>query len=998
MVEAWRVGGVSYRLDPPGREWKAGGLALIAHKRAWNPRLHPRDWRGRFARKPGSRPSRGPDASAGGATASGDRQEPTTRPTLYTAARNRIFAMGFEDDPSQPDTVREAVARLRTRQGITAPMARDLAEAIRGWSDRPEVPERSRRANYVTAAFFDAQAVEIESRTAPRGHSDVTPSPVGELAKGDVVALVGPDSSVDVVTVREVSPGTPTMTLLDVEHTDGRQERRNLLSKTTAYKLPPPPPDEEVPPPASQREHIHPDRLNPGDVVEVNGVRSTVVRSQQRDRVTWLVTFRDADGNLAMENYRSLLGAPAVIRVERGQKSSNQLWDQAMPPENPTPVSAQDVKVGDRIHIEGLDEAGSVIDVREGGDGDVHFTLRTDSGQTTEIQLRGLAGVTRLVEADDHVSEWIRQQEAISQISRIRGVVAADLANYQLQVRETALRIAGRSRSPEDAADNVREMMGDRYRRPTEYVSDALVQMLAPEGSPEDHLSIAESVKPIVDEVALQELHSIARAFQNMTPLPGEDGRATVERVIATLQKKPRPAPGVYQDVADPLAQLYPRLKDIAEGLGISGEGLPRPPRRADLKRRMGAYREAIGPEFGKRPVARHSLRTSLADLKAGKLPRIEKVTVLKEDVARDGGPGELAMRHLEVLRAAGKDLDREVQKRMKTLQEESKRRIEEIDARRGKLSDQSWKLMEQQYAQQVVIRERLAKEEGFDNVNHLMSDLFQARDRGDGDEVQRLEGIRDRLLAKAGAETSSIDEDLRKIQKEDLDLIDRLYRERVRENIARRKTVLEVISEARGEPMGGTLDFSIRGPEFDDYKNFRTFELTEADKADLAEAMKFATDSYPRSWMEKLRARGSYRLKRAERAYHSEPNKVIAFSEYRPNSPEAGRFGEVAVHEVGHGMERAIPGLIAAENALMWSRTATGEIGRRKRPQAEQIYAGSEEYGWRDDFRSHYTGKNYDGRNFEIFTTGIQELLGGGGGYLDKDMNHWILGVLALL
>jgi hypothetical protein len=93
--------------------------------------------------------------------------------------------------------------------------------------------------------------------------------------------------------------------------------------------------------------------------------------------------------------------------------------------------------------------------------------------------------------------------------------------------------------------------------------------------------------------------------------------------------------------------------------------------------------------------------------------------------------------------------------------------------------------------------------------------------------------------------------------------------------------------------------------------------------------------------------------------------------------------------------MERAVPGLLAAERALLWSRASTGEVGDRKLVKTETI-DGSSVMG--DEFPLSYTGKVYSGdRALEVFTTSVESLLAGSE-YLDEDLRHWVFGVMALL
>ena len=115
------------------------------------------------------------------------------------------------------------------------------------------------------------------------------------------------------------------------------------------------------------------------------------------------------------------------------------------------------------------------------------------------------------------------------------------------------------------------------------------------------------------------------------------------------------------------------------------------------------------------------------------------------------------------------------------------------------------------------------------------------------------------------------------------------------------------------------------------------------------------------------------------------------------------GRLGDVdtydtAVHELGHGFEDSIPGLKPLEYAMY--------MRRAKSDNYEYTRWAKGEYGSKDDWREPYSGRDYGARptdNFEIFTTGVESLLGGSGYFgdviknqtVDTEFRRFILGVL---
>jgi hypothetical protein len=88
-------------------------------------------------------------------------------------------------------------------------------------------------------------------------------------------------------------------------------------------------------------------------------------------------------------------------------------------------------------------------------------------------------------------------------------------------------------------------------------------------------------------------------------------------------------------------------------------------------------------------------------------------------------------------------------------------------------------------------------------------------------------------------------------------------------------------------------------------------------------------------------------------------------------------------------------------QEAYLWARTTDEgtEIGARERTgsnAATEIPGKKKgEFGRRNSFPEHYTGKEYGGENFELLTMGMESLFAGSE-YLDDDHRQWLLGVLA--
>jgi hypothetical protein len=73
------------------------------------------------------------------------------------------------------------------------------------------------------------------------------------------------------------------------------------------------------------------------------------------------------------------------------------------------------------------------------------------------------------------------------------------------------------------------------------------------------------------------------------------------------------------------------------------------------------------------------------------------------------------------------------------------------------------------------------------------------------------------------------------------------------------------------------------------------------------------------------------------------------------------------------------------------------GPVGSRTRREAVDDLQGHEGSGWKDEFPEHYTGKDYGGRFYEVFTTSVESVFAGST-YADENMRQWTLGSMILL
>ena len=127
----------------------------------------------------------------------------------------------------------------------------------------------------------------------------------------------------------------------------------------------------------------------------------------------------------------------------------------------------------------------------------------------------------------------------------------------------------------------------------------------------------------------------------------------------------------------------------------------------------------------------------------------------------------------------------------------------------------------------------------------------------------------------------------------------------------------------------------------------------------------------YPNDWLEKAaEVFPEIRTENVTRGYWNEFSRTIAISFNKADGFKNGYA--TAIHEMGHMFEYSVPGIKELEFAFAHQRAATG---------SRRTNLGSKEVGFQDQWRNLYTGKDY-GYNtdsaYEIFTTGIESVFSG--------------------
>ncbi|SNS39881.1 phage minor capsid protein [Rhodococcoides kyotonense] len=191
------------------------------------------------------------------------------------------------------------------------------------------------------------------------------------------------------------------------------------------------------------------------------------------------------------------------------------------------------------------------------------------------------------------------------------------------------------------------------------------------------------------------------------------------------------------------------------------------------------------------------------------------------------------------------------------------------------------------------------------------------------------------------------------------------------------------------------------------------SLDLAEPGTSDGIAALRRAETLFPSDWL-RVTSANQLNVGSADRAfYHGTHDYIAAPSkDYLPGY--RGAFDsypdEVMAHELGHRMEKMIPGLTHLEYALVRSRsTKNGTL-----EPLTQIYPNQPglegEVGYADQWENIYAGKSYakDSQSdpakeaAEAFQVGLQDTFGRSslGGEFDKSnqLQEFVIGVMALL
>lgn len=259
--------------------------------------------------------------------------------------------------------------------------------------------------------------------------------------------------------------------------------------------------------------------------------------------------------------------------------------------------------------------------------------------------------------------------------------------------------------------------------------------------------------------------------------------------------------------------------------------------------------------------------------------------------------------------------------------------------------------------------------------------------------ETRELFRERDRLAREANAKTKALREYNSRVgtlgpevtTDEINETLQRLYRE-AKETYAQ----LDEISEKVGNSLAAVVRVELETVR---PTGARGVSFAKGSSREMRAHVDSAAKNYPAKWVELSNDMGEIKVKKVKRGYYCHKDQVLAVS----GSGDAAR--STALHELGHRMERVVPGLREAEAKFYASRTE-GEPLR----WLGDFYPGcgysKREVARKDDFTDAYMGKDYGGNAYELFSMGVEGTFFGKYRLWQDDPEYvdFILGVLATL
>jgi hypothetical protein len=782
----------------------------------------------------------------------------------------------------------------------------------------------------------------------------------------------GADGNLVTVRVREAqSMMRGTLARVTIEHDDGTIETRIIDRDADVWLMPDLPPDK--PAPVEERPGIE---LTYGEDLRAGDTITYMRGGQYLEGQITSIEDRNDERRATMADGNEVIFRPAEMRtrVGRGPESSTQphLYTVKLSAQ-PETISGLDVQPGDRVEMNIFDPParGTVLSIEEatGEDGTTgrYVTFSDDTGAIMTAMLFESMHVTRFAKGDDNAAATLQQMATDRETRERRNDVIQTLENLQNHQISTAADMALHLALGSGRDAVIREI---EQRRDGLYVSQDVGNRLA------RGLGIVDDPaagRTLAKQVSRDAFERLLRSVRTAYPLEGETETDMLRRVLD--QHIRTPPQRNNREIAQSLMDSVGALSQTQEVTAPSAT-----PTHGDLSARIASYRESLGGRFGHSTTRRATYGTlNLDALERGEAPPITYEDRYTRDRAPDGGPGETAMRHLEILRAAGADIDADVQARV----------LERLSRANVTLPDDAQGMDLPTYMQQQ---------------QDLSAQLSKARNAA--------------YIRMQDFETATADEraaarrEWRDIADRHTPLVMKLEALQKPYATALREATREVLSGLR--QIGGVrLDYqaadATQGPSR--YRMGQGRNLSERDQN--VRAMRTAENVLPADWLNSIRdhVRTSYRRSRIglgplARGHADYRGNIRLTERGEPRFDGDPGRGRVAVHELSHFAERAVPGILEAESAWLWSRTSTGGVNDREREALINMNGNggdSTQFGYRDDFRRGYTGVDYsrsEGHSqeaYEILTTGVESLFAGSD-YLDDDQRRWLLGALALL
>jgi hypothetical protein len=995
---------------------------------------------------------------------SADEKGTVARPRLYTYQRQAVNALGIDVANSTHDPVaKQAAARVRARMPLTHAQSVALASTIRQMNDGNQhhltFGVRNTRKYDRLAQAFDVSAAVAIGRQDPE-FQPIQPhvtrwKPTG-FTEGDQIVLRSHSGSLDSFKVRAAQTMMRgTVVKMELEAPDGTVHTRLVDRDNDAWLMPDLPEPEIVSPTQEidqnpTRELARVEDLNVGDTVAWS---TTVFGSTDSPSATIQSITHDADGDPIFHTDRGDFpgsNGTLVTREARAQASYGQPVIQTFAPTADT-IKGSDVRVGDYIQEPSGQKRGTVIGIDQ-----IEYT-RGDEGITDT------APYARIMQGDGTVVR-IPLVNRGEDANIFREATAADNLSAGLTDRlrrqhddQVTAAFRGYTRAVQDRASRSAQALLEDFDRGVEanpdYARDSVLRAIAANANAFENRSTAGRLSKELallegrdeyDERIKTNLESAIRQladdrFRSMyssllaPPLNGETRQEADRRVLEQWASNPPRRDSAA--IGDALRAAIPTLR------GVTPETETPEYDKSTLRGRMQAYRARLGGGSGVfgNTVSRQAQFGTLDfdKLEAGETPDIQMVESATRMRAADGGPSQQAMDDLETVKAAGKELDDLMQARINEITRDNLPTIPGLEPLRdGETADQ--------YSHRVKGEiQRLSEAETdlqaavFDARNAEADKYISTRSEyADRADVERRKAIivgfngyndpEARELSSllndaqvAAFETPAYTEAKAALQEaRDASAAAKQVQANMRKAIAdaQRQAALEALEGLRG--FGGTrLDY--QQADVTRQRRYGSRSRNRGDGASLTErhrlvrAMRQAEAVYPTDWLNAIRdglpntyhGRTTIGLAAVQRGHADYSGNIrLSSSDFRVSADESG-FGGVATHELGHFAQRAVPGLMAAEEAFLWSRTSSGEVGSRERTataRGRAMHGDSSQMGYPDEFPMPYTGVDYarsrgGSEAWEVITTGMESMMNGSP-YLDQDFRRWLLGTLALV